>query len=201
MLFRSGVCDFAARPQLSAGEQPIFWSESANTSVLRLVTGIPPPGEEAVPLRVFLDGDVMTTPETLHILLQDKQLGLHVVAPAGSNPDTPLAALVHLGRNGLDRIAALDRLLRYLHGYKVPPDQRMTAQQRRRLKAMLRAADAREHNASQREIARVLFGVERIASEHWKTSPLRDTVSDLLKDGAVMIAGGYRKLLRFRRRL
>ncbi|MBB3808741.1 hypothetical protein FHS81_000795 [Pseudochelatococcus contaminans] len=149
---------------------------------------------------MFLDEDVRATPETLHILLQHEQLGLHVVVPAGSSPDAPLAALVHLGRSGLDRIAALDRLLRYLHGYKVPPDQRMTAQQRRRLKAMLRAVDAREHNASQREIARVLFGVERIASEHWKTSPLRDAVSDLLKDGAAMIAGDYRRLLRFRRR-
>ncbi len=115
-------------------------------------------------------------------------------------PDDPLSVVVPLDRNGLDRLAALDRLLRHLAGYRVPPDQRMTAQQRRRLKTMLRAVDARQHQASQREIAQVLFGADRVAAEQWQNSPLRDVVRDLVRDGAAMIAGGYLRLLRFRRR-
>lgn len=195
-----GACDFAARPQLSATEQPVFWSETADTAVLRLVTGIPPPQIGVTNLRAFLSGEARIASEELHILLRGIGPDLHLVTDADCQPDDPLAVLIPLDRDGLDRLAALDRLLRHLNGYKVPPDHRMTAQQRRRLKTMLRAVDGRENHASQREIAQVIFGAERVAGEYWKSSPLRDMVRDLLKDGTAMIAGGYRKLLRFRRR-
>ncbi|NNM73212.1 DUF2285 domain-containing protein [Enterovirga aerilata] len=102
--------------------------------------------------------------------------------------------------HSLDRVQSLIRLWRSLHGLSVPQDSRMTAQQRRRLKNMLRAADGRLHNADYREIAEAIFGVERVASDPWKTSALRDAVLDLVKDGFAMIDGGYRKLLRHRRR-
>ncbi|MFD1911835.1 DUF2285 domain-containing protein [Halodurantibacterium flavum] len=139
-------------------------------------------------------------PDALHILLRSLDPGLVVILDARSDPEDPLAALIPLGRDGLDRLAALDRLLRHLHGYKVPPDRRLTTQQRRRLKAMLRAVDGQQHHARQREIAEAIFGADRIVEEPWQTSPLRDVVRDLLKDGAAMIAGGYRRLLRYRRR-
>ncbi|CAH1653302.1 conserved hypothetical protein [Hyphomicrobiales bacterium] len=196
----AGGYDFAARPRLSAHDQPVFWSETADTAVLRLA-GAPGPAREGnAKLRTFLAGKVKATPDELHILLRDIGPGLHLVADPSIQPDDPLAVTVYLDADGLDRLASLDRLMRYLAGYKVPPDQRMTAQQRRRLKAMLRAVDARQHHASQREIAQILFGVDRIADDQWQGSPFRDTVRDLLRDGAVMIAGGYLKLLRFRRR-
>lgn len=76
----------------------------------------------------------------------------------------------------------------------------MTAYQRRRLKNMLRAVDGRMNNADYRQIAEVIFGVERVAADPWKTSSLRDAVLDLVNDGLAMINGGYRKLLRYRRR-
>ena len=196
----AGGCDFAARPRLSGSEQPVFWSEAAHTGVLRLATGILLPQDGQVTLRDFLDGEVMVAPDTLHILLRGLDPHPLILLDARSKPDEPLAALIPLGRDGLDRLAALDRLLRHLHGYKVPPDRRLTAQQRRRLKGMLRAVDARRHHAGQRQIAEVIFGTDRVAEVPWRISPLRDVVRDLLKDGAAMIAGGYRKLLRYRRR-
>lgn len=164
------------------------------------MTGIAPPQVGLINLRAFLSGDVRIAPGELHILLRGIGPGLHLIADAACKPEDPLAVLIPLDRDGLDRLAALDRLLRHLNGYKVPADRRVTAQQRRRLKAMLRAIDARHHRAGQREIAEVIFGVDRVAGEHWQTSPLRDAVRDLLKDGAAMIAGGYRRLLHHRRR-
>ncbi len=178
----------------------MLWSENADTAVLRLVTGIPPPGEGVTTLRAFLGGETRFAPEDIHILLRDMGSGTHLVADAGLHPDAPLAVCIPLDRDGIDRLVALDRLLRHLNGYKVPPDQRVTAQQRRRLKRMLQAVDGRQEGADQREIAEILFGKGRVAAEHWPTSSLRDAVRDLLGDGAAMIAGGYRKLLRFRRR-
>lgn len=195
-----GDFDFAARPRLSASEQPVFWSEEANTSILRLIAAIPVPPDDRVTLRAFLDGEMKAAPDALHILLRSLDPGLVVLLDARSAPEDPLAAVIPLGRDGLDRVAALDRLLRHLHGYRVPPDRRMTMQQRRRLKAMLRAVDGQQHQASQREIAEALFGADRLSQDPWQTSPLRDVVRDLLKDGAAMIAGGYRRLLRYRRR-
>lgn len=196
----AGDFDFVARPDLSASEQPVIWSEEANTSVLRLVADIPLPSENRITLRAFLDGEAKAAPDALHILLRSLDPGLIVVLDARIGPDDPLAAVIPLGPDGLDRLAAMDRLLRHLHGYRVPPDSRLTAQQRRRLKAMLRAVDAHQNQVSQREIAEAIFGAARVADDPWKTSPLRDAVRGLVKDGTAMVAGGYRKLLRFRRR-
>lgn len=65
---------------------------------------------------------------------------------------------------------------------------------------MLQAVDGRMSGASYREIADAIFGAARVADDPWKTSPLRDATIDLVKDGLSLIAGGYRRLLRRRRR-
>lgn len=65
---------------------------------------------------------------------------------------------------------------------------------------MLQAVDGRHEGASYREIAEVIFGAARVADVPWKTSALRDATVDLVKDGLALIAGGYRSLLRRRRR-
>lgn len=118
----------------------------------------------------------------------------------GARPDQPLAALVPLDADGLDRIDAVTRLWRVLNNRPFLPDTRLTAQQRRRLRHMLQAVDGSTNGASYREIANIIFGASRIAADPWKTSALRDSTIDLVKDGLAMIAGGYRKLLRHRRK-
>lgn len=141
-----------------------------------------------------------TAIEGLHLSCAVETGHIHLILLNSLERDQPISAHVPLDALGLDRIEALTRLWRSLHGHKVPPNTRMTAQQRRRLKNMLRAVDGRMNDADYREIAEVIFGVERVASEPWKTSALRDAVLDLVKDGFAMIDGGYRKLLRHRRR-
>lgn len=138
--------------------------------------------------------------EELHLSYSTETGHIHLILLNGLGSDQPISAHVPLDALGLDRIEALTRLWRSLHGHKAPPNSRMTAQQRRRLKNMLRAVDGRLNDADYREIAEVIFGVERVASEPWKTSALRDAVIDLVKDGFAMIDGGYRRLLRHRRR-
>ncbi|WP_375160802.1 DUF2285 domain-containing protein [Bradyrhizobium sp. RDT46] len=115
-------------------------------------------------------------------------------------PDQPVVAIVPLGADGLDRIDALTRLWRAVNDHQVPPDPRLTAQQRRRLRHMLQAVDGHAELASYREIAHALFGQRRVSETPWKTSALRDVTIDLVKDGLALIAGGYRMLLRRRRR-
>jgi hypothetical protein len=111
-----------------------------------------------------------------------------------------IMAVVPLGLEGFDRLDSLRRLLSRLHGRAVPPDTRLTRQQRTRLRRMLQAIDGNRAGASQQEIARVLFRIGTLDRHQWQASSARHAVKALLRDARVMIAGEYRKLLRHRRR-
>nr|WP_246662478.1 DUF2285 domain-containing protein [Rhizobium sp. P44RR-XXIV] len=136
--------------------------------------------------------------------------GVHTVHPgdgamqllflADKVENKPLAALIPLDTDILGRLEALSRFWRALQGGSMPQDTRMTVQQRRRLRLMMRAADGRANGASYRDIAIALYGRERVASDPWKTSALRDAAIGLVEGGLALIGGGYLKLLRHRRR-
>ncbi|UHD46324.1 DUF2285 domain-containing protein [Aureimonas altamirensis] len=114
--------------------------------------------------------------------------------------DIPLAAIVPLDAQALSRVEALSRFWRALHHRPIPSDTRVTKQQRRRLRLMMQAIDGRSNDASYREIAIAIYGRERVASQSWKTSALRDAMIGLVEGATDMISGGHHKLLRHRRR-
>lgn len=114
------------------------------------------------------------------------------------NPDSA-AAIVPLGLEGFDRLEAIYRLLASLHGRTVPPDTRLTRQQRSRARRMLQAFDGRRAGATQQEIAEVIFNIGRLDRDKWQASSARHAVKSLLRDARAMTAGGYRRLLRHRR--
>lgn len=136
----------------------------------------------------------------VHSLHEAGERRFHLARLPGTDQGVPLAAVIPLDRSGLERLAETARLLSALLDHPIPPDGRLTAQQRRRARNMLRAVDGHKQGASYREIAEVIYGTERIRSEPWKTSALRGSVIGLVKGGLSMIAGGYRQLLRHRRR-
>lgn len=109
------------------------------------------------------------------------------------------AAIIPLGVDGFDRLEAVYRLLAALHGRAVPPDTRLTAQQRARMRRMLQAFDGHRAGATGREIAQVMFRTGALDRSEWQTSSVRYAVKALIRDARTMIAGGYRKLLRHRR--
>ncbi|MBZ9937032.1 DUF2285 domain-containing protein [Mesorhizobium sp. BR1-1-16] len=134
------------------------------------------------------------------VVRSEAQEPFEVLVLPGSRPAKPLAALIPLDADTPGRVEALIRYWRAGRGKPVPADKRMTAQQRRRLRLMMQAADGRSDGASYREIGTALFGRERIASEPWKTSALRDMVIGLVEGATALIGGGYLQLLRHRRR-
>lgn len=111
----------------------------------------------------------------------------------------PTAAIIPLSLDGLDRLEAVHRLLAALHGRAIPPDTRLTRQQRARLRRMLQAFDGHRAGATGREIAQVVFRTGALDRSEWQTSSARHAVKTLIRDARAMIAGGYRKLLRHRR--
>lgn len=180
--------------------QNVLWAPSANPGVLVLA-----PTPDLLPRQSGGMSDLLPgwdAPEGLHTIryFSSIPLSAQLVLLRGADPRGALAALIPLDDDTLGRLEALNRFWRASHGRRVPHDTRVTVQQRQRLRLMMRAVDGRKHRASYREIAIALFGRERVASEPWKTSPLRDTVIGLVQGGVAMIGGGYRQLLRHRRR-
>ncbi len=112
----------------------------------------------------------------------------------------PLAAIVPLDLDGFDRLEAVYRLLAAIHGRVVPPDTRITPQQRARMQRMLRAYDGYRDGATQQEIAQTLFRTGHLHRDEWQASTARHAIKSLLRDARSMIAGGYRRLLSHRRR-
>ncbi|OYX71165.1 MAG: hypothetical protein B7Y95_13770 [Rhizobiales bacterium 32-66-11] len=143
----------------------------------------------------------LPTEQSLHIL-HDLSNGqrLHLAFPVDGSPGRPLVAVIPLGIEGFDRMEAVARLLASLHGRAIPPDTRLTRQQLARARRMLQAVDGHRAGASQREIAKVIFRLKSVRRDDWQSAPERYATTDLIKDGLAMIAGGYRKLLRHRRR-
>jgi len=177
----------------------VLWSAEADTSAV-LLTHAPTIQPTADNLFTELrQTTALSDEQGVHFLLKADGQALRLVRLAGVPADIPLAALVPLDADGHDRIQAIDRLLRALQGRTVPADRRLTQQQKRRHRHMLQAIDGHINSASYRQIADVIYGVERIRAEHWKTSALRDSVIGLVEGGLAMIAGGYRQLLRHRR--
>lgn len=113
--------------------------------------------------------------------------------------DSVSVAIVPLDIEGFDRIESVYRLLAALHGRAIPPDTRMTRQQRARQRRMLRAYDGERSGATQQEIAEILFNIGHLDRDEWQASSARHRIKTLLRDARSMLAGGYRKLLRHRR--
>jgi hypothetical protein len=177
----------------------VFWSAEADTSAV-LLTQMPIVLPAADNLHAALREPAAREDEDgTHMLVEVDGRSIRLVRFGGVLPDIPLAALVPLDADGFDRIEGIDSLLRALLGRAVPRDHRLTPLQKRRQRYMLQATDGRMNGATYRDIAGVIFGVDRVASEHWKTSALRDATTALVRDGLAMIAGGYRTLLRRRR--
>ena len=111
-----------------------------------------------------------------------------------------LAAVIPLDRSGFGRVEAVLRLLASLYDRAIPADRRITRQQRLRTKRMLRALDARRTGASQKSIASAIFQLGPMSRDEWQSAPARFATRALIRDGLVMVAGGYRKLLRHQHR-
>jgi hypothetical protein len=81
-----------------------------------------------------------------------------------------------------------------------PPLLPLSFQRRQRLILAIRALDGWTEGNSYREIAEGLFGKHRISDRGWKTHDLRSRTIRLVQSGLNLMRGGYRALLRHRRK-
>ncbi len=178
----------------------MVWLSQDDTSVVVLVAepdALRASGEAAP--RLLIDTSQADTEASFAFRDLGQGQRAQIVLPDDTPAGAALAAAIPLGIEGFDRLEAVYRLLAALHGRKVPPDTRLTKQQRARLHRMLRAFDGVRDGATQQEIAQVLFDLDRLTRDEWQASSARHAVMSLLRGARAMIDGGYRKLLRHRR--
>ncbi len=183
------MCDFVKAAVGARTPKMVPWTKEALPSVV-VVTSVPSPGAVA--------------PLTLDVLQRERLLEDASVIFTKDTPiriermDTEGAPAVLIPLDALFEMRAAARLWRALRGLEPGPDpQHLPLARRRRLVRALCALDGRLAKASYREIAKVLFGPDRIAGGGWKTHSLRDQTIRLTKLGADMMDGGYRRLLQY----
>jgi hypothetical protein len=179
----------------------VFWLPQEDTSVVVLASA-----------PAILTTGTGASPALAATISQIDESGLHGLYRLGDSQSlqllqlrpksrhAPLAAIIPLDITGFDRLEGVGRLLAALHDRAIPPDTRLTRQQRARARRMLQAFDGARDGATQQEIAQVIFRIGRIDRDEWQASSTRHAVMSLLRDARTMIAGGYRKLLRHRHR-
>ncbi|WP_082734757.1 DNA -binding domain-containing protein [Sphingobium yanoikuyae] len=111
-----------------------------------------------------------------------------------------LAAMVLLDELTPDRLSALARFWAALAGKTVPPDPRITRSRQKRAREMLRVLDGRASGATYRAIADAVFPKHDHDAASWVGSAIRETTIRLARDGAKLVHGGYRSILRRPRR-
>jgi len=191
----NGGCDFPVDPLQAPPDAPVFWLPQHDTSIV--VLGTAPPALPPVDPLPTIDAAISLNLNGSAYVLFDLCNGQHLQLI--HDGVTPTAAIVPLGVDGLDRLEAIYRLLAALHGRAIPPDTRLTRQQRARLRRMLQAFDGHRAGATGQEIAQVIFRVDALDRNEWQASSARHAVKALIRDARKMIAGGYRKLLHHRR--
>jgi len=178
----------------------VIWLPQDDTSAI--VLGAPPeiPSASAdPPPTIDASISVEAGGETYRVFDLGNGQRVGLVHPTATHPAKPLGAFIPLGLEGFDRLESVARLLAALHDRAIPPDTRLTRQQRARLCRMLQAFDGHRAGATQQEVAQVVFRVGPLGRDEWQASSARHAIKSLLRDARAMIAGGYRTLLRHRR--
>ncbi|MEZ0243081.1 MAG: DUF2285 domain-containing protein [Sphingomonas sp.] len=202
-----GGFTFAEHPEREAPEARIIWRADLDPGTLSVVATPAAADDDAGDL---IDGIVLAPWLTLvtaadgaeHAVLSDGWHHIRLDVTAGSLVGAGPVRL-HYALSGLNSAERMvPPLRRFLHfcrhrrfaGALFAPDGRIE-----RELAMLRVHDGVAAGASQREIAIILFGAERVA-QGWdgRTDSLRSRVRRLVVDARAMARGGYRSLLRRR---
>ncbi len=194
----SGVYDFAADPNLSALDQPVFWTPHVDPAVIVLCVR---PADDPT--------DAITSDRLARYVVSEPDRTFVRLCIRGERFDADLSGLAAGGSVGAlvlldaltdDRVCALSRFWAALAGRTVPADGRLTAQRRKRARDMLRVIDGRAAGSTYRTVGEGMFPHHDLDAASWVGSAIRETTIRLARDGLQLVRGGYRSLLRHPRR-
>ncbi|MBA5775547.1 DUF2285 domain-containing protein [Stappia sp. F7233] len=195
-----GGCDFADTLSSPASASSVFWRGDCHTNVLPV---------EAFPAGFVGDADsfdllnvphpvtVLRSLDGEHVLICDGPRSLRLDVIAGSLLSGPVRLGYCLsGFAGVEaKVMTLRRLLALERLGRLPSALFHPERKARRWGMVLQAYDGMRAGASQREIATILYGEERVRAD-WEAGYLRTRVQRLIRAADEMIVGGgYRVLL------
>jgi hypothetical protein len=192
----AGGCDFLADPSLRADQAAVIWHPDEHDQVVLLTTAraassglrfAPGNWPANILRRDAADG--------CHLVVGDRTVRFQLWFPAAPSDGGVMTALLPADGTAAARAEATLRFWRYVRDGRAEPVPARQPRSNRRV-MMLRALDGHLDGAAYREIAEALFGAGRVADGPWKTSPWRDRIIRLVRQGQAMAKGGYRHLLR-----
>lgn len=184
-----------ADPNLTGPNIPVFWRPEECASVIILS-----PQRNAAFASAIRKTDLQNyfSYEDLenrqHFFFNHHNLRAQIFISDGLAANEFLQAAIPLDPFMLARLAATEEFLRVISGKQIVKKSTPSLTMLRLHKA-LRALDAMAAKASQREIAELFYGKERIRQEYWKTSSIRQSILRLCRLGQKMVDGGYVELL------
>lgn len=184
-----------ADPNLTGRKIPIFWRPEECASVIILSPQRNATFGSAIrktDLQNYFSYEDLENRQ--HFFFNHKNLRTQIFIPEGLAANEFLQATIPLDPFMLARLAATEEFLRVISGKQIVKKSNPSLTMLRLHKA-LRALDAMAEKASQREIAELFYGKERIRKEYWKTSSIRQSILRLCRLGQKMVDGGYVELL------
>ena len=184
-----------ADPNLTGPNIPIFWRPEDCASVIILSGKSKDTFGYAIrmaDLQRHLSHEDLENGQ--HFLFHKHNLNIQIYIPERIDENEFLQAIIPLDRFMLRRLAATEEFLRVISGKQIAKKPKPSLTMFRLHKA-LQALDAMAAKASQRGIAELFYGKQRIREEHWKTSSIRQSILRLCRLGQKMVDGGYAELL------
>ena len=188
---------FPADPELSAGEQAIFWRPDVYPRTV-VLTAAPTGTPQTVPFEPQTwRGDLIErrADDGDHALLITPRLQHRLWMPGAIARGQPVACVVPLGADAACGAAAAVQFWRHLKGDADAPPRKADSRLWR-AHLSLQALDGHRAGDSYRALAERVFGAGRVAAESWRTSSLRDATIRLVRTGLALAGGNYRRLLR-----
>jgi hypothetical protein len=188
---------FMADPDLRTDRAHVAWLWHLNPATVVIV---PAPDEytETLPINGLTPAFSRRTTDGEHWVLGQGGDALQVALIDGANTARSAAVVIPFNPCHQIRIKAARRFWEAITTGHVsgPTPDGLTAQQRSRLKLILRALDGRLAGCSYREIAEVLFGPNSVpAGRAWATHELYGRTRRLCSRGLDLMNGGYLDLL------
>ena len=184
-----------ADPNLNRQKIPIFWRPEECASVIVLSpqrNATFRSGIRKTDLQNYFSYEDLGNRQ--HFFFDHQNLRAQIFISEGLAANEFLQATIPLDPFMLARLAATEEFLRVISGKQIVKKSNSSLTMLRLHKA-LRALDAMAAKASQREIAELFYGKERIRQEYWKTSSIRQSILRLCRLGQKMVDGGYVELL------
>ena len=198
----AGGFAFAASPSCPAPQARLLWDARYDGSVLP-VEAVPASGRQADTFdlgRLSSLATVVARPDGGEcVVLSDGYRHIRIDVVSGTLRGGPVRLFYNLQGFARveEKILTLRRFLALCRLGRFARDLHPREHQAPRWLAALRALDAANQGASQREISSILFGEKLIGSARDSGSDfLRLRVQRLVRSGKKMVAGGYLSLLR-----